>query len=256
MLGIDDRIADLAGGGGLGIVLVVALLLGLRHATDPDHLTAVTTLMMSSDRRGGRRASTLGLAWGTGHACTLFALGLPAVLFNRFLPGWLQQGLELAIGLLIVALAVRLLVRWRRGYFHVHPHTHDGVRHAHPHVHEAAPVDPHPHAHGHRHGPELGRSPLAAFGIGLMHGAGGSAGVGVLLVASVPGTGHAAVALAVLAAGTALSMATLSAAFGYALARGPLARRFEVAAPALGTLSLLFGVWYALAALDALPYAF
>jgi ABC-type nickel/cobalt efflux system permease component RcnA len=256
MLGLDDRIADLGAGGGIVAALIVALLLGLRHATDPDHLTAVTTLMMSEDERGARRAGRLGLAWGAGHGTTLFAVGLPVVLFDRFLPGWLQSGLELAIGGVIVALAVRLLLRWRRGYFHAHPHTHEGVRHAHPHVHEAKPAEPHPHVHDHAHGPELGRSPAAAFGIGLVHGAGGSAGVGVLLVAAVPGMAQSVAALGVLAVGTAISMATVSAVFGHALARGPLARRFELAAPAFGTVSLLFGVWYALAALDAVPYAF
>jgi ABC-type nickel/cobalt efflux system permease component RcnA len=256
MLGIDDAIAGLDGGGGLAVALVVALLLGLRHATDPDHLTAVTTLMMSDDRRGPRRAASLGLAWGAGHAATLFAVGLPIVLFDSYLPSWLQQALELAVGVVIVALAVRLLMRWQRGYFHAHAHSHGALRHAHPHVHEGDARDPHPRAHEHPHGTQLGRSPAAAFGIGLVHGAGGSAGIGVLLVAAVPGAGQAIAALAMLAIGTALSMATVSAGLGYALARGPLARRAELAAPALGTLNLAFGVWYALAALHALPYLF
>jgi ABC-type nickel/cobalt efflux system permease component RcnA len=256
MFGLDETIAGLGGSGSIVVALVVALLLGLRHATDPDHLTAVTTLMMSDDRRGPRRAAGLGAAWGAGHACTLFLIGVPIVLFGRYLPEWLQKGLELAVGAVIVVLAVRLLVRWRRGYFHAHAHTHDGVRHAHPHVHEGDAAAPHPQAHRHRHGPELGRTPLTAFGIGLVHGAGGSAGVGVLLVAATPGAARGVIALAVLAIGTAISMATVSAGFGYALTRGPLARRFELAAPGLGTLSLVFGVWYALAALDAVPYAF
>jgi cytochrome c biogenesis protein CcdA len=248
MFGLDEAIASL-GGEVLLVALAVALLLGLRHATDPDHLTAVATLVASEDRRGARSASALGLAWGLGHACTLFVVGLPIVLFRDYLPDWLQSGLEFAVGLLIIALALRLLVRWRRGYLHVHVHTHDGVVHAHPHVHEAA-------GHAHRHAHDLGRTPLAAFGIGLLHGAGGSAGVGVLLVAAVPGQASAVAALAVLAVGTAVSMACVSAFFGYALTRGPLLRRFEQAAPALGVASLLFGVWYALGALQAVPYVF
>jgi ABC-type nickel/cobalt efflux system permease component RcnA len=255
MFGLDDAIAGLGGGGGIVVALAVALLLGLRHATDPDHLTAVSTLVMSEQRAGGaRRAGRLGAAWGLGHALTLFVLGLPVVLFNDKLPRWLQQSFELAVGIVIVALAVRLLLRWRRGYFHVHVHTHGELKHAHPHVHERAPVDPHPHAHAHKHAPQLGRSPAAAFGIGLIHGAGGSAGVGVLLVAAIPGRAAATAALAVLAGGTALSMTAVSAAFGGALTRGGLPRKFELAAPVLGCFSLLFGLWYGLAALDALPY--
>ncbi|MEA2480865.1 MAG: hypothetical protein QOJ07_2787, partial [Thermoleophilaceae bacterium] len=207
MLGLDDRIAHLGSGGSVAVALVVALLLGLRHATDPDHLTAVSTLVMSEDERGPRRAGMLGLAWGAGHASALFVLGLPIVLFNSYLPHWLQQTLEVAVGIVIVALGVRLLVRWRRGYFHAHVHRHDDVVHAHPHMHERPREASHPHRHEHRHAEGLGRSPRAAFGIGLVHGAGGSAGVGVLLVAAVPGTAAGLAALAVLAAGTAISMA-------------------------------------------------
>jgi hypothetical protein len=257
MFGLDDTIAGLSGGGGLVVALAVALLLGLRHATDPDHLTAVSTLVMSSEEaRGARRAAKLGASWGLGHALTLFALGLPVVVLGSRLPDWLQHGFELAIGVVIVTLAVRLLLRWRRGYFHVHEHTHGELRHAHPHVHEDTPADPHPQVHSHSHAPRLGRSPLAAFGIGMIHGAGGSAGVGVLLVAAVPGAGAAAAALAVLALGTALSMTAVTALFGHALATGPLPRKFELAAPVLGTFSLAFGLWYGLAALNAVPYVF
>jgi ABC-type nickel/cobalt efflux system permease component RcnA len=255
MFGLDDAIARLSGGGVL-VALAVALLLGLRHATDPDHLTAVSTLVMSEDTRGARKAAKLGASWGLGHALTLFLLGLPVVVLGGRLPDWVQSGLELAVAAVIVALAARLLLRWRRGYFHVHPHQHGELRHAHPHVHETAPPEPHPHVHEHSHAPQLGRTPLAAFGIGLIHGAGGSAGVGVLVVAAAPGAAAAAAALAVLAAGTAVSMTAVTALFGGALARGPLPRKFELAAPVLGAFSLAFGLWYGLAALSAVPYVF
>ena len=244
MLGLDHTIAGLADGGGVLVALAVALLLGLRHATDPDHLTAVSTLVMSEgDPRGARR---LGLAWGCGHALTLFAFGAPVVLLGSRLPAWLQSGLELAVGIVIVALAVRLLVRWRRGYFHVHEHDHGDLTHAHPHVHET--THEHARAHDHAHAP---RSPLAAFGIGLLHGAGGSAGVAVLLIAAMPSTGAAFAALGVLAVGTAISMTAVTALFGHALLSGPLLRRFERLAPLLGSASLAFGLLYGLAAVGA-----
>jgi ABC-type nickel/cobalt efflux system permease component RcnA len=222
----------------------VGLLLGLRHATDPDHLTAVSTLVMGEDDRGARQAARLGAAWGLGHACTLLLLGLPVVLIGEYIPAGVQSAFEVAVGLVIIGLAVRLLVRWHRGYLHVHVHSHGDEVHAHPHVHEE-----HPHgAHEHRH-EALGRTPLASFGIGLVHGAGGSAAVGILVVASMSGTAARVAGLVVLALATALGMAVMSAAFGYALARGPLVRRFEQAAPVLGTLSLAFGAFYAVAAL-------
>jgi High-affinity nickel-transport protein len=253
MLGLDDRIAGLGSAGSMALALAVAVLLGLRHATDPDHLTAVSTLVMSEERQGSHRAGLLGLAWGAGHAVTLFALGLPVVLLGHSLPDAAQRAAELAVGVVIVALAVRLLVRWHRGYLHVHVHSHGPVRHSHPHVHDEG--GGHVRAfHEHGHAETLGRSPAAAFGIGLLHGAGGSAAAGVLVVAAVSQPAGAVIALALFATATAISMALCSTVFGVALTRQPVARRFAALAPALGTLGLLFGAWYALAAIQTVPY--
>lgn len=251
MFGLDDWLAGL-GDGSLAVALLLALLLGLRHATDPDHLTAVSTLVMS-DEQGGRRAASLGLSWGLGHALTLLALGIPAVVFGDHLPESVERAAELAVAAMIVALAVRLLLRWRRGYFHVHEHRHGELAHAHPHRHARGE---HPAAHDHEHPEPLGRTPLAAFGIGLVHGVGGSAGASILLVSAVPGQTAGAVALAVLAAGTALSMGAMSWGFGRVLASRPLRHRLRVAMPAFGVGGVLFGVWYGLAAVGTLPYAF
>ena len=237
MFGLDDWIASYSDGAGLAAVALVAIVLGLRHATDPDHLAAVGTLMASKRKSAGRSAAALGAAWGTGHALTLFGFGLPIVLFEAYLPELLQQGAELTIGLVIVSLAVLLLARWRRGDFHAHVHEHgDG---AHLHVHS--------HAGGER---ARTRSPRSAFGIGLVHGMGGSAGVAVLLVASIESTVYGVVALGLLAVFTAVSMALLSTGLGAGLTRLPLVRL----APALGALSLAFGVWYSLSALSLAPY--
>jgi ABC-type nickel/cobalt efflux system permease component RcnA len=251
MFGLDESIQGLGAGDSLLLVLVVALLLGLRHATDPDHLTAVSTLVLGGEEHGARSARRLGLAWGAGHATTLVLLGLPVILFKEFLPAAAEAAAEFAIGVVIVALAVRLLVRWRHGTFHVHPHVHEGgVRHAHPHVHELAPGHDHggAHAHGHAHAESLGRSPRTAYGIGLVHGAGGSAGVGILLISAMPGRAAAVVALVLFGAATAVSMAFVSAAWGHALASEPVTRRLAVLTPVLATLSLTFGVWYGMSA--------
>lgn len=257
MFGLDERIAAIGSTESLVIVIFVAVLLGLRHATDPDHLTAVSTLVASDGEHGTRRARALGLSWGLGHATTLFAFGLPIVLFDRFLPEPVVQAAELTIGLVIVALAVRLLRRWRRGHFHSHPHTHaDGGPHRHLHAHREAPADPHFEAHEHEHRSPRARSAAAAYGIGLVHGTGGSAGVGVLLLAAIPAAATGVLALALFALFTALSMAIASTSLGYALSRGPVAKRFDGLAPVLGTLGVAFGAWYALEALGAVTYNF
>src|SRR5439155_14697207 len=114
MLGLDDNIAALGAGEVFLVVALVGILLGLRHATDPDHLAAVTTLV-ASDEPDPRRAGRLGFTWGLGHATSLFVFGVPIVLFKSYLPEAVQRAAEVAVGVVIVMLAVRLLVRWRRG---------------------------------------------------------------------------------------------------------------------------------------------
>ncbi len=250
MLGLDGWLTQLADGEALAVVLAVALALGLRHAADPDHLAAVSTLIASQPEDGSRRAGRLGLAWGAGHAASLALFGLPIVLFHAYLPDGLQRGAEALVGVMIMVLAVRLLVRWRRGHFHAHPHRHGETEHRHLHPHESHSA----HDHAHRPEARLGRSPTQAFGIGLVHGMGGSAGVGVLLLATIPGQAEAVAALVVLALGTAVSMAALSSAFGYAITRGPVLRRMLAFAPAMGLATLAFGGWYALGAVGAVPY--
>src|SRR4030095_14262158 len=66
-------------GSGPGTVLVMAALLGLRHATDPDHIAAVSTLVLANQKDGVRRARILGTAWGLGHGVTLLLFGLPII---------------------------------------------------------------------------------------------------------------------------------------------------------------------------------
>jgi ABC-type nickel/cobalt efflux system permease component RcnA len=259
VFGLEEHIAELASGHGLVIALAVAALLGLRHATDPDHLTAVSTLVLADERRGARRATALGMAWGLGHAAALIALGLPVVLASRALPEWVHRGAEMAIGAVIIVLAVRLLQRWRRGYLHVHAHEHhDGTRHAHPHVHEHAHGYEHGRAgdHEHAHAEGIGRTPRAAFGIGLVHGVGGSAGVGILLIGAISNHVEAVVALTLFALASAVSMAAVSGVFGRGLTSRPARRRFATLTPAFGMAALLFGAWYILGAAEVVPYVF
>src|SRR5262249_20665592 len=171
-----------AHGSTIGVVLLVAMLLGLRHATDPDHIAAMTTLVASGRERVARSAAQLGAWWGVGHGITLVALGIPILVAQRYLPERLQQSAETAVAALIVFLALRLLVRWRHGYFDLHAHPHpDRV---------------------HRHAV---RTPAAALGVGLVHGMGGSAGVGVLLLAAIPSEAVAVASLVLLAVFTAVS---------------------------------------------------
>src|SRR5207249_1904654 len=105
MFGLDDKITGFSDGTTLLVVAAVAVLLGLRHASDPDHLAAVTTLIASGRERATRAAARLGFVWGLGHATSLFLFGLPVVLYSAYLPEAVQSGAETSVGFLIVALA-------------------------------------------------------------------------------------------------------------------------------------------------------
>ncbi|TML20944.1 MAG: hypothetical protein E6G32_08530 [Actinobacteria bacterium] len=212
MFGLDDRIASFSDGTTLLVVAAVAVVLGLRHASDPDHLAAVTTLIASGRERAARRAARLGFAWGLGHATSLFVFGLPVVLYSAYLPKTVQSAAETTVGVLIVALAVLLLVRWHRGLFHEHHHDHAGDEHAH------------------------------------MHSR--------LLLAAIRSHVLAVIALALFAFCTAVSMALLSTGLGLTLGTARARRSFARIAPALGVVSLAFGVWYALGAQGVVPYVF
>ena len=233
MFGLDDWLVGLSDGGSVLVVVLVATLLGLRHATDPDHIAAVTTLVASGRERAARSAARLGAWWGLGHAVTLVVFGLPILLAERYLPERVQQGAETAVAALIVFLAVRLLLRWRHGIF--------------------ATVRAEGEGASHQHGV---RSGFGAFGIGLVHGMGGSAGVGVLLLAAIPDQTVAIGALLVLALFTAVSMTIVTSGFGATLTVPAVARSVAGVAPALGVASLAFGVWYAAAAWSLAPYPF
>jgi ABC-type nickel/cobalt efflux system permease component RcnA len=235
-------------GWALLIALASAGLLGLRHATDPDHVAAVVTLTAGEGSRRGGAAVRLGLCWSLGHGLTLLAFGIPVLAFNARLPPPIESAAEVAIGVVLVFLAWRLLRRWRSGHFHLHEHQHPGgIRHTHVHAHASE------RGHGHAH--RSSRTPLGAFAVGLVHGIGGSAGVSVLLLATLDSRATAVAALVVLAAGAGAAMAVLSSGFGLALAHGPLLRRSHAVIPALAGMCLAFGGWYAGAALYALSLA-
>ena len=238
------------GHGSVMLVLAVSLALGLRHATDPDHLAAVTTLIASENgREQVKKASLMGFSWGLGHGTTLIIIGLPLVLVGRFLPEVVVQAAEVAIGAIIVLLAARLFLRWRRGLFHAHAHAHDGDTHRHVHSHADSS------SHEHTHARPL-RTPLSSYGVGLVHGVGGSGGLTLLLLSTISDKMEATGALLLFAAGTAVSMALLSTVFGLAIAGGPVARNFGRVAPVLGVLGMAFGAWYTLGALEVIVYPF
>jgi high-affinity nickel permease len=233
---LDALLTNLFAGAPLLVALGIALLLGLRHASDPDHLVAVTSLVAAEDG-DTRKAARLGAWWGIGHAGALVALGIPLIAFKTELPGWLEAGAEKAIGCVILVLASRVIVKWARGDYRATSHAHSDGHDSRRHLRRGA-------GHGHAH--VKVRSSGQALTIGLLHGLGGTGAIVLLLIAALPSRLEAAAALAVFAPMSIVSMAALTAAFAWILTRPLIEPIYRtVLIPSLGAFGVLFGVWYA-----------
>jgi high-affinity nickel permease len=233
---LDALITGLFGGASLLVSLGVAFLLGLRHASDPDHLVAVTSLVAADDGNT-RRAAKLGAWWGVGHASALLVIGIPLIAFKTQLPAWLESGAEKGIGLLILVLAARVLYKWVRGDYRATPHAHDEGHRRRRHLRRGD---------GSHHRHVKVRSRGQAISIGLLHGLAGTGAVVLLLIASLPTQLEAALALAVFAPMSIISMAACTAAFAWVLTRRLIEPVYRtVLIPGLGLFGLTFGLWYA-----------
>jgi hypothetical protein len=237
---LDAFLTSLFDGAPLIVALGIAALLGLRHASDPDHLVAVTSLV-AAEEGDARAAARLGAWWGAGHAAALIALGVPLIALKTELPGWVASGAERAIGVVILALAARVVLKWARGDYRASAHAHD---HGEPDRHSRRRHLRRDGARRHEH--VHVRSNGQAAMIGGMHGLAGSGAVGVLLLAALPTRLEALLALAIFAPMSLASMAACTATFAWILTRPivePVYR--SVLIPALGLFGVLFGLWYA-----------
>ena len=153
----------------------IGLLLGLRHAFEPDHLAAVSTLATRQGRLGD--ACRLGLAWALGHTASLGAVALLIIAGGLHLPARLAPAADLLVALLLIALGGTVIWRYARGRWHLHVHEHDGGPHLHLHSHAHGAAHEHAHPRG-----DARRS----LGFGLLHGLAGSAAILLLLIAAAP----------------------------------------------------------------------
>jgi hypothetical protein len=233
---LDVWLTGLFDGAPLLVALGIAFVLGLRHASDPDHLVAVTSLVAAEDG-DTRKAARLGAWWGAGHAGTLLLIGLPLILFKSELPVWLETGAEKAVGVVILVLATRVIFKWARGDYRASAHAHDHGHSRRRHLRRGE-------GSGHRH--TQARSPGQALGIGMLHGLAGTGAVVLLLIAALPSQLEAALALSIFAPMSVASMAACTAAFAWVLTRPVIEPVYRtVLIPGLGVFGLMFGLWYA-----------
>jgi high-affinity nickel-transport protein len=236
--------------GSLLSILAVGFILGMRHATDPDHVIAVTTIV--ARQRSIRSAALIGAIWGLGHTLTIVAVGTAIIGCGLVIPPRLGLTMEFSVGVMLVVLGVLTLsgVLQRLQGGHVHPHRHGNFVHAHAHSHS-------PEAHGH----EEAATPLARLDawfrgvgfyqavrplvVGIVHGLAGSAAVALLVLVAIPSPAFGVVYLLLFGVGTIAGMilitATTAAPFAYTAARLVEMNRWLVVGS--GVLSVAFGLF-------------
>ncbi len=187
-------------------------LLGMRHATDADHVIAVTTILNRSKRF--LDTTLIGALWGLGHTITVVIVGVLIIVFNVVIPPPVGLAMEFAVALMLIGLGILNLTGGLRSLterltppapMHVHDHGHHGASHG------------HLHGHGENRGlvATLGRYQLIRpVVVGLVHGLAGSAAVALLVLATIQDTGTAVAYLVIFCIGVAAGMAVLTTLIG------------------------------------------
>lgn len=189
----------------------LGLLVGARHAFEPDHLAAVSTLVTST--RNAKGAAVLGVLWGIGHTLALLAVGIALVALDQALPSRAGAAFELVVAGLLIVLGVRAIVTGVRETTHSHP-------------------------------PAIAWRPLT---IGIVHGLAGSGALTALTFAELPTSGARILYMVMFGAGSIAGMAITTGLAGVALqhvARGATTRRYL--AITTGLASCVVGVLWAL----------
>jgi ABC-type nickel/cobalt efflux system permease component RcnA len=230
-------------------VLGIGLLFGLKHATEVDHVVAVSTIV--SQHRNVWRSTLVGALWGAGHTAVLLITGVFVLTLKIAIPARVSDWLEFCVALMIIGLGATAL--WRalrkRGDVHVHEHSHDGVSHVHVHFHEQQTRHDakrvHAAARMHTHAvSQIGVKPML---IGAMHGLAGSGALTLLVLTQIKSTWQGLLYLAVFGVGSIAGMLLMSGLIGlpFALTSRKLTSLHHRLQTAAAVLSLAFGFWYA-----------
>jgi ABC-type nickel/cobalt efflux system permease component RcnA len=236
-------------------ILALGFFLGMRHATDPDHVIAVSTIV--TRQRSLSRAAIIGAWWGLGHTITIFAVGTAIILFNLVIPARIGLSMELSVGIMLIILGVANIAGFLRSvpeaalksetHVHSHTHSHGDFIHSHHHAHE-----PESHPHSADQTPvavidkKLSRSNLyqhlRPLIVGIVHGLAGSAAVALLVLTTIRNPRWAIAYLLVFGLGTIAGMMvitlSLASTIKFVGRSHAVARRLAMAS---GLLSLAFG---------------
>jgi ABC-type nickel/cobalt efflux system permease component RcnA len=235
--------------------IAIGFVLGIRHATDPDHVIAVSTI--TSREQSVTKAALIGVVWGIGHTLTIMAVGTAMILFRIAMPERVGLVLELAVAIMLVVLGVsNLRATWPQAQIRTRNdedaplyHAHGDYVHAHGHAHS------HPHPHDPDHTPVTtfdrrmnsfrGYRLLRPLIVGIVHGLAGSAAVALLVLSTIPSVEWSVIYLAVFGVGTIMGMMVITIAMASTLRYGQslFGRNGRQLQVACGVISIVFGVF-------------
>ncbi|MFV9510541.1 sulfite exporter TauE/SafE family protein [Tepidibacillus sp. LV47] len=215
-------------------VLMIGFVLGMKHAIEPDHIIAVSTI--ASQSKSLWRSTLAGVFWGIGHTATIFIVGISFIWIKGEIPETWAMSLEFLVGIMLVVLGVSTILTYKKNKIHVHQHEHDGVIHSHFHHRH--------HAHDHPKD-EKKTSYLKSLMIGFIHGLAGSAAMIILTMSTVHSPLEGAIYILVFGIGTTLSMLTFTTLIGipFVLSAKHVQMNQSLTIFA-GVLSTIFGIYY------------
>ena len=236
--------ATLAQPGALAL-LGLGFIFGLKHATEVDHVVAVSTIV--SEQRNLLRSAMVGGLWGAGHTASLVVVGTIVLALRIAIPESVSNWLEFCVALMIIGLGATALVRaLRRGRtnVHIHEHSHHDVSHVHIHFHEHE-TEHTTRASSHSHA--VSRPGLKPLFVGAMHGLAGSAALTLLILTQIDSAALGLLYLAVFGIGSVLGMLLMSGLVGlpFALSARVFSGFSHVLQTIAAMLSIAFGLWYA-----------
>lgn len=232
-------------------ILLLGFLLGIKHATDADHVIAVTTIV--SRARKLRHAAMVGVTWGIGHSIMIIAVGVMIILFHVSIPLRLQLLFEFVVAIALVLLGllnISGMTKWLLASYnglHSHFHSHDRV-HVHVHAHENPRLqEPASHAHisefVSQHGILQLIRPLL---VGIIHGLAGSAAIALLVLGSISDASTGFLYLGIFSVGTIIGMTALTTLLGIPIVAGSkkIARFDHTVTLIAGCVSILYGLYF------------
>ena len=234
---------DLFGSLGTTTVLAVGLLFGLKHATEVDHVVAVSTI--ASQQRNVLRSALVGALWGAGHTASLLVVGVVVLVLRIAIPERVSSWLEFGVALMIIGLGGVAL--WKslrnRSDVHVHEHSHDGMSHVHIHFHESETRHDRERKHSHAV-TAIGVKPVL---IGMMHGLAGSGALTLLVLTQISSAWIGLLYLGIFGVGSIAGMLLMSGLIGlpFALTARNLTNVHHRMQMAAAVVSIVFGLWYA-----------